>query len=293
MERSVGNVIAWAVIAASFVHWLSGRDWTNLWYVPARWPDHTRYGAWAAALLWPALAYATIARRWVRSSALPEPVGRPGLYFQAFALYIGLTQLAAASAHLFLPDVWPALRRPATLLAAYGAPFAALAWPAVRGVSWRGIGRDLGLHSGAGWLREIGVGLFWFALLWTLQCALSIGLFAWLGTRGSPAALSDLEYHLLAVLFWAPVVEEVMFRGVLYRALRARWGWVAAGGASGLLFACWHSYWPYWPLHFVAGFGYAALREWRGSLVAPVVAHFAYNATVSFGLIRNYFAFGC
>jgi len=28
------------------------------------------------------------------------------------------------------------------------------------------------------------------------------------------------------------------------------------------------------------GFGFAFLREWRGSLIAPMVAHFLHNATV-------------
>jgi membrane protease YdiL (CAAX protease family) len=28
------------------------------------------------------------------------------------------------------------------------------------------------------------------------------------------------------------------------------------------------------------GFGFALMREWRGSLIAPIVAHFMHNATV-------------
>jgi membrane protease YdiL (CAAX protease family) len=28
------------------------------------------------------------------------------------------------------------------------------------------------------------------------------------------------------------------------------------------------------------GFGFAMMREWRGSLIAPMVAHFLHNATI-------------
>ena len=38
-----------------------------------------------------------------------------------------------------------------------------------------------------------------------------------------------------------------------------------------------HTSWLNWPAHFVAGFSFAFLREWRGSLAAPIVAHALQN----------------
>jgi hypothetical protein len=86
---------------------------------------------------------------------------------------------------------------------------------------------------------------------------------------------------LLAVSVVAPIVEETMFRGVLYRHLRAATGelgialsvLVSAGLAS-FIFAVIH---PQGliavPALMALAFGFTLAREWRGSLVPSMVAH--------------------
>jgi membrane protease YdiL (CAAX protease family) len=96
----------------------------------------------------------------------------------------------------------------------------------------------------------------------------------------------------LQVLFLAcvvaPILEETMFRGVLYRHLRevtCRWGtawsFLVSATAVSFLFALVH------PQGFVAipalmalAYGFAAVREWRGTLVPAMVAHGVNNAAV-------------
>lgn len=94
---------------------------------------------------------------------------------------------------------------------------------------------------------------------------------------------SNTELILLFVLAtcWAPLVEEAVFRGGMYRHLRGRLGLIAAAGISALAFGLMHGYELFMLMPVISlGFGFAFLREWRGSLIAPMTAHFIHNATV-------------
>jgi len=75
-----------------------------------------------------------------------------------------------------------------------------------------------------------------------------------------------------------PVLEETLFRGVLYRALRRHWSFTPAAIASGLVFSVSHlnptAVIPY----LLLGILFAYLYERTGSLLAPAVAHGAFNA---------------
>ena len=89
---------------------------------------------------------------------------------------------------------------------------------------------------------------------------------------------------------WAPLGEEVAFRGVLYASLRSRFGVAPAAALSAAVFAVAHGYGV---LGFVAVFWSGALwalaYERTGSLWPGIIAHSAGNlmATVSVvGLLR-------
>lgn len=82
---------------------------------------------------------------------------------------------------------------------------------------------------------------------------------------------------LLAVVI-APLVEEILFRGALYGWLRARASAVVSIAASALVFAVIHPQGPLGvPVLFVVGCFLAILREWRGSLAAPIMFHACFN----------------
>lgn len=93
-----------------------------------------------------------------------------------------------------------------------------------------------------------------------------------------PPWLLALLVFTVAVV--APLGEEVLFRGLLHRALRARLG-RRAFFVGAALFAAIHLY----AIHFLPVFVLGALLAWiyegRGSLVVPVVAHGTVNAIVA------------
>ncbi len=174
-------------------------------------------------------------------------------------------------------------------------------YPLLRGVSFAEMRRRIGWTSGKGVVREIGAGIFgYLAFLPVFFLSVVIALLLlmlWsLITSGSadPAApenpiadlISGTSGFTLLLLFslatiWAPLVEETVFRGALFRHLRSRLGLFAAGGISAVCFGVMHGY-PFILLLPVTmlGFGFAIMREWRGSLIAPIVAHFLHNATI-------------
>jgi hypothetical protein len=79
----------------------------------------------------------------------------------------------------------------------------------------------------------------------------------------------------------APLVEEYLFRGLVYRGLRRTWGVLPSALAGALLFAIVHPPVSFAPV-FVLGV-LAALSFERGRrLLAPVLTHLVYNAAVVF-----------
>jgi membrane protease YdiL (CAAX protease family) len=68
----------------------------------------------------------------------------------------------------------------------------------------------------------------------------------------------------------APVVEELVFRGLLYRAWERQWGWAASMLATSAVFAAYH------PVPFAAFIGsviFVLVLRRTGSLWAPIIVH--------------------
>jgi len=87
-------------------------------------------------------------------------------------------------------------------------------------------------------------------------------------------------FFLLATL-WAPLTEEMIFRGALFKYFRGRLHWVFAGLLTATLFAFMHKYGPMLVAPLIAlGFMFSFMREWRGSIIAAMTAHFIHNATL-------------
>jgi hypothetical protein len=104
---------------------------------------------------------------------------------------------------------------------------------------------------------------------------------------GGAGWLQYLQVLVLASVV-APIVEETMFRGVLYRHVRdatARlgYGWSVLFSAllTSFVFAVVH---PQGliaiPLLMALAFMFCLLREWRGTLIPGMVAHGVSNALV-------------
>ena len=89
---------------------------------------------------------------------------------------------------------------------------------------------------------------------------------------------------ILAVLI-APVVEETYFRGILFRSIRDRHGFWPGALISGVLFGLVHWVPSPWQdavllqtIMVFTGIALAWIYERRGSLLANVAAHMAFNA---------------
>lgn len=91
---------------------------------------------------------------------------------------------------------------------------------------------------------------------------------------------------VVVVVVGAPLVEELFFRGLVMRAMGARWSdWLAIGG-SAVLFALIHFQPLQFPglLLFGVVLGYCAHRTRR--LGMSILAHAAFNATTVFLLVN-------
>jgi membrane protease YdiL (CAAX protease family) len=122
-------------------------------------------------------------------------------------------------------------------------------------------------------------------------------LVSWLGRRFFPqvpppfhpflavsaaAGSGWIRFALLVVAaVLAPILEEFFFRGLLYGALRRRFGISAGIVASAAVFSLLH---PQLPLGFlsifVLGAVFAGLYEWRQSLIPGMVMHALNNGII-------------
>ena len=96
--------------------------------------------------------------------------------------------------------------------------------------------------------------------------------------KGSPAMTAVLAS---LVVMWAPLVEETIFRGALFRAVRPAWGAAGAALLTAAMFALMHQY-GLMQLILVGtlGLAFALMREWRGGLLPSMTAHAVHNAMV-------------
>jgi membrane protease YdiL (CAAX protease family) len=225
-----------------------------------------------------------------------------GIYAETLALwlllFLGFNLLAA---HLAPPGAGLLPNALASLCS-----LLALAWPVCRGLPWAQVRRDIGWTAGAHPALEplIGVATYPTALpLVAIGFVLVLALLAlesrWHGGGAETSfAPSDLPAHpivqfLVTSTYWqrvqililgtviAPIVEETMFRGVLYRHLReASRGWrigvsvLFSATVVSFIFAVIH---PQGlvavPLLMALAYAFTAVREWRGTLIPGMVAH--------------------
>jgi membrane protease YdiL (CAAX protease family) len=93
----------------------------------------------------------------------------------------------------------------------------------------------------------------------------------------SPAAIGLV--CLLALVF-APVIEEVLFRGLFYRPLADRFGPAPATLISALVFALIHGSLFAFGQLFVLACLLAYVYERSGRIAIPILAHFLYNTVM-------------
>ena len=92
-----------------------------------------------------------------------------------------------------------------------------------------------------------------------------------------PSSIFQLISIALTALIAAPVVEEILFRGVLYPALSQYWGRTAGVLGNSILFGVIHWNWMSLISLIFLGALWTLLYQRTQNLLAPILAHFLFN----------------
>jgi membrane protease YdiL (CAAX protease family) len=127
---------------------------------------------------------------------------------------------------------------------------------------------EWGWRRGNGVLRELPIGVLAGILVWLVW---QLG-----DTVRGPGDAYRFQTSISSIVV-APIIEETIYRGALYRYMRDRMSWLPAVIFSSTVFAAMHTTYQM-PFVYVSGLVYGLLREWRGSLTASIAAHASWNA---------------
>jgi membrane protease YdiL (CAAX protease family) len=83
----------------------------------------------------------------------------------------------------------------------------------------------------------------------------------------------------------APIIEELVFRGLLYKAWEKRLGWVGSMILVSALFGLYH---PFFWAAFASSIVFTCLYRRTGSLWAPIVVHAIVNISLWYPLLGKY-----
>jgi membrane protease YdiL (CAAX protease family) len=185
-----------------------------------------------------------------------------------------------------------------------------LVWPILRGIPFSQVRQDIGwtwdnplreiMCAIPTYLATLSLLVPGFVIMFILMALVSV--FQQTPEFASPIGPSHPIQELLAeggttmvlmifvtACIAAPIVEETVFRGILYRHLRdvksfsARWMSVLfAAIINALIFAAIHPQGIYGiPILAMLAIGFSLAREWRGSLVSSMAMHAIHNTLVT------------
>lgn len=184
-----------------------------------------------------------------RPLQLSRDLGRIATFLAAGAIFLGVPGLRRACAALLADPIPRARRKEVGLVLALAIVlnFAVLGAAAL---AWWGVGGEPALATRMGSLAA---------------------------EDGSAAlSLDTLVRTFLLGAVLAPVVEELAFRGFLYRAWEAQLGWLPAALATSLVFGLIH---PYVVPQFLASLLLVGLYRRTGSLRACILVHGLMNVS--------------
>lgn len=237
------------------------------------------------------------------------------VYAETFALYMVLfVALQLMVGFLPIPKEVELLALGMAMLAS----LVVLGWPVIRGIPWQVVRRDIGLtwgrrpwaepFIGAGCyamgLPMLVVGVIMTFVLMALQQVIEMHLHGPKEPNPFDPSLSAPAHPILEYLssgaWWArlqvlfvaavcaPIVEEIMFRGVFYRHVReatrglgAVLSFLFSGFVVSFIFAVIHPQgWVATPALMALAFGFTIAREWRDTVVPGIVAHAINNGAL-------------
>ncbi|MCA9310767.1 MAG: CPBP family intramembrane metalloprotease [Phycisphaerales bacterium] len=166
-------------------------------------------------------------------------------------------------------------------------------WPLLRGRPLAEVHLALGLHRGKGVLREVGWGVIgYMAGLPIVALGLGVSFLILNLTGAKPShpavdnlaglqSLIDLALLYLLASVWAPVTEELIFRGAMYTHMRQRCSAIVSALVVAFLFAAIHPQgYALVPALMSLAIVFALMREFRGSIIPCMVAHAIQNTAL-------------
>ncbi len=193
--------------------------------------------------------------------------------------------LAAAAQNAFVPDDQEFIYSPGSMAltgATYVAMGAAVIWVA------RQTGKPLatlGLVAPRSWLRAIGLALLtvFAALIVSAQLdrifhgADAQGVVPDASRPGGLVPIAGIVLAFVSVALLGPIVEEMIFRGLLTAAFRRRFGGLRTAFITAVIFAVLHFIPRVMPAIFLLGLALAFVYERIGSTAPGVLVHCVYN----------------
>jgi membrane protease YdiL (CAAX protease family) len=235
---------------------------------------------------------------WLRGrlrGGLKTGSGTGGVYAETFAWYL---VVFFGGSYLLGRLPVPEEFRPLVLALAAVGSLAVLAWPVLRGVPWAQVRAEIGWTAGRrpGLEPLVGVGCYLVGLPLVVAgfvaYLLATAALHALGVPPEPPSHPVVDWVLhsgwgprlqliLDACVLAPLVEETMFRGVLYRHLRE--ASAGAGRVGSVIFSVAVASFVFAVIHpqgllfvpvlMALATAFALAREWRGTLVPPMIAH--------------------
>lgn len=109
-------------------------------------------------------------------------------------------------------------------------------------------------------------------------------LIAVFGAVQSPLVLVAMMFVAVVI---APMNEELLFRGIIFRFFRQRFGRLAAFAVSGILFGLLHGNWAGFLPLATLGVALALAYEHSGDIRVPIIAHGLFNLNTTVVLLSG------
>jgi membrane protease YdiL (CAAX protease family) len=210
----------------------------------------------------------------------------PGSHLLIVAGFVIVSYFAVGAAQFALvPSNVDIIYSPTAMLLTivlYGAIGASVLWAARQTSDAR---RALGLVAPASWPRAVGLALgvvvaalaVSAALEPILHAAREQGLAPEAARPAGPGAVIGAVLAVVALALVGPLVEELLFRGLLTAAFRQRFGPIRTALLTAALFALAHVLPRVIPPIFILGLALALVYERVGSTLPGILVHCLYN----------------
>lgn len=179
----------------------------------------------------------------------------------------------------------------------YFSSLSTIAWPLFRGINIRELKNILGLSYGEGLFQEIAFGIRVYIrcipllIMGLILTSFLVRIFGEIPAHPiiyqfEQGGFLRLSKWIFIACFFAPVVEELIFRGVFFHYLRQQYSFWISAAVSSLIFAMIHPQgYTAIPVIMAISISFSIQRELRKSIVAPITAHIINNSIVAILLL--------